>query len=41
MVIYTNVKSVMSITNTKITTVIIIPNGADVRNINCETVKKF
>ena len=33
MVIYTIVKSVMSITDTKITNVIIIPNGAGVRNI--------
>jgi hypothetical protein len=41
MVIYTNVKSVMSITDTTITNVNIIPNGADVRNVNCETVKKF
>jgi hypothetical protein len=39
MVIYTNVKSVMSITDTKITNVIIIPNGAGVRNISVKPYK--
>lgn len=41
MAIYTNVKSVMSIIDTTITNVNIIPNGRGVRKIRCETVKKF
>lgn len=41
MAIYTNVKSVMSITDTTTTNVNIIPNGEGVRNIRCETVEKF
>jgi hypothetical protein len=36
-----SVEFVMSITDTTITNVNIIPNGAGVRNIKCEPVKKF
>ena len=40
MVIYTNVKSVMSIIDTTSTNVNIIPSGASARNIKFEIIKE-